>query len=194
MEKKYSEIPFSKDFNYDKLTNEETAELVKRLSLTKKSSKVSLTKAVINTALQIVILCVLIFTYIFIIDWNDNSDSLFYVVARTIYSVVIVCAGIWYFAGDINFFRQYSKENEMFLIAKGTIVKIRAEHIKPDNLHDDGIMHLVTVAVSETEVLPEFDISFYITYFKKELSVGDSLVIISYPKRLDPVSRYVFLL
>lgn len=60
MKKILDEIPFSKDYNYDKLTDEETAELVKRLSLTKKGSKAYLAKAITKTVLQIVMLCVLI--------------------------------------------------------------------------------------------------------------------------------------
>lgn len=194
MKKIFDEIPFSKDYNYDKLTDEETAELVKRLSLTKKGSKAYLAKAITKTVLQIVMLCVLIFSFIFFIDWSDSSDNLFYIIERTVLAVFVVGIGIWCCAEDVKFIRRYGKENETFLIAKGTVVKIREEHIKPDYWHDDGTKRLVTVAVSETEVLPEFDMSFYLTCFKKELSAGDSLVIISYPKRANIVSRYDYLL
>ena len=92
------------------------------------------------------------------------------------------------FGQGIFFWKKENQKSYKFLIAKGKIVKINDEKVKPDNpWHPDGIKTTVTVAVSENEKLPDFDVTVF-TYeqgYRELLAVGESIVVLSFPATYD---------
>ena len=62
-------------------------------------------------------------------------------------------------------------------------------HVVPDYLHYDGTKIMMTVAVSENEVLPDLDITNYKNIYK-EMVIGDDIIILSFPQHNEYWERY----
>lgn len=179
----YDEVPFSRDYNYDKLTTDEANRVIKTLDGQKQHDKKYTAETVVKFTL-LSVLCVLsLYILIFVFDWSeitniyDNINLILYAGFKIFLSVLFISI----FIKEIIIAAKSKKESNRFLIAKGNIVSVNETNIKPDFFHDDGIKVDLTVSVSDNETLPPFDITLY-RNLCEYIVIGDPIIIIYFPK------------
>ncbi len=187
------EVPFSKDYNVDSLTDWETQEILDAVNSWDKDHKKRIIHIAVWTILLAIFLGFILWNLIFTVDWRTvlSSDFSFrnsWYEQRLFYNIVFLCAAIVFGIKTFFLWKKELRNSYKFLIAKGKIVKINDEKVKPDEIwHRDGIKTTVTVAVSENEKLPDFDVTIF-TYeqgYRELLAVGESIVVLSFPAAYD---------
>ena len=187
----YNEVPFSIDYNYDKLTSSEASEVFLTINNMKNRNFVG---TVVKYILLLIIPVIGIYLTIFAVDWteilsySDYSGKL-KVILNIIFIMFIDILGVSLWVREIIFNVKFRKIYNKFLIAKGNIIDVQKTDIQPDYFHPDGVKALLTVAISDSEALPPFDISLH-QY--DDVVIGDSIIIISFPKISARVYAYLY--
>ena len=188
----YDEIPFSRDYNYDKITNNEASEVFLAINEKRQDDHKYIAGVVVKCTLLLIVCSLSIYVTIFVLDWNEIIERFSdipnsWVIYRKIFSIFLNVLLVSFCAKEIIFWVKFRNIHRKFLIAKGDIVDIQKNNIKPDVFHPNGVKALLTVAVSDEEKLPPFDISLH-PY--DNVIIGDSIIIIYFPK--EPIYMYLY--
>lgn len=188
----YDEVPFSRDYNYDKLTNSEASEVFLTINEKKQDDYKYIAGTVVKCTLLFIVCSLSIYVTIFVLDWHNiieqfSTPPYSRVVYQKIFSVFINFTTLSFCIKEIKFWIKFRTVHRKFLIAKGNIADVQKNNIRPDVFHPDGVKALLTVAVSDSEALPPLDVSLY-RY--DDVIIGDSIIIIYFPK--EPIHIYLY--
>lgn len=176
----YDEVPFSRDYNYDKLTNSEASQVLNIINGDRRHNYKYIVGTVVKYTLLLLVSFIGIYITIFVIDWKEifSSSVSLKVILEKIFTMFIHILIVSFCVKELIFGVKFRKVYNKFLIAKGNVADVQKINVKPDDFHPNGIKVLLTVAVSDSEALPPFDISLR-PY--DDVIIGDSIIIISFP-------------
>ena len=188
--KLYDEVPFSKDYNYDELTESEASEIFLTIKEKKRRDRKFAAGEIVKFTVLLMVCIMSICITIFVLDWRELAMAagtlklILFIAYRLFINIMVISLCAHEITDSIRFRRVI---NSRFLIAKGTIADIQKEDVDPDFFHPDGIKALLTVAVSDKEKLSPFDISLH-SY--DDVVIGDRIVIIYFPNELMRIYLY----
>lgn len=195
MGKFYDEVPFSKNYNFDELTGKEASWVMKNLNARMKMNRVDVLWGGVWAIVFVLGAVLMAWFVIYETRAHGPDDEYRDLPGLIIHGVYYLVAFVGFALIGIGIFKASVKNRKVdddILIAKGKIAGFKEVHVVPDDLwHRDGIKVLMTVCVSENEVLPDFDFTCYINLYK-QMRAGDDIVIISFPRHDDPMFRYSF--
>ena len=190
----YDEVPFSRDYNYDKLTGREAGWALKVINGKKRDDYKCIVSIVLKRTLLLIVCFLCIYVTIFVLDLRETTEHFSnplgsWVISRKNFSIFVNVTTAVFCVKEIVFWIKFRNVHRRFLIAKGNIANVRETNVEPDVFHNDGVKVTLTVAVSDNEALPPLDIT-YFRHFCDDIVIGDPIIVIYFPKQ--PCYLYLY--
>lgn len=184
----YDEVPFTKDYNNDRLTDRETTSVLDALQQEERLAKDMAVDSIFYSIFMIIMVLLIGYSLIFAIDWHEElfaqSAHKLHSAGRILLYLIAYGNVMYQTVKSAVHWKTYKRYPISFLTAKGTVIELKEEKQKPDLCHPDGIKYLMTIAVSDTEKISDFDVTFkQAAIHDGSMTVGDPIVIILYPSK-----------